>query len=435
MSWSSRNRSPVQRDPARATPMLGIAVVLGSPVLGAPGRIAVAVLFAANAMNVAPTFAADIFVQPTATLTAENDSNLDLDPGGNPTVQGYSASLSALTGVATPNSDSLIFTRLDYRDFPKDREDDRLEGYLDFKSDYSTALSHASINGSIDRRDQFNAEFSSAFYDELNPNQPTNATTGKAVVGGSITSILLQPSYSYKFTPILGAGVSAIYQSAFYTPTVVGLDNFNYYLGKAYLDWSLSPRSELTFGAFGTKFEATRITSDANGGGVSVELDSDWTPLFSTNATVLYQHDNIEIGLPAPLNASVNTWGAILGAAYKTPVTQYRFNLGRNVTPSGGGGVYINEQAQFQYIRNFTQRLIFSGAIIGIKSSELPSNLNEDNRSYMQTAVDLKWMIRRTWFVQGGYQYSWQKYVLDSDGAANNRIYIRVGYQGLAPQR
>jgi hypothetical protein len=46
----------------------------------------------------------------------------------------------------------------------------------------------------------------------------------------------------------------------------------------------------------------------------------------------------------------------------------------------------------------------------------------------------MKWMIARTWFVQGGYQYMWQKYQLDPDGASNNRIYIRFGYQGLGPQ-
>jgi hypothetical protein len=29
----------------------------------------------------------------------------------------------------------------------------------------------------------------------------------------------------------------------------------------------------------------------------------------------------------------------------------------------------------------------------------------------------------------------WQKYQIDPTGAANNRIYIGVGYQGRGPQR
>ncbi len=43
-------------------------------------------------------------------------------------------------------------------------------------------------------------------------------------------------------------------------------------------------------------------------------------------------------------------------------------------------------------------------------------------------------MMTPTWFVQGGYQYTWQKYTDNPDGAANNRIYIRIGYQGLNRQ-
>jgi hypothetical protein len=59
---------------------------------------------------------------------------------------------------------------------------------------------------------------------------------------------------------------------------------------------------------------------------------------------------------------------------------------------------------------------------------------NNDNRSYAQTLLEGKWLITRNWFVQGGYQYQWQKYQSDPESAANNRIYIRIGYQGLAPQ-
>ncbi len=47
--------------------------------------------------------AAQFYVQPTVTLGAENDSNLDLDPGSNSSVQGYLANAGALFGIATPN--------------------------------------------------------------------------------------------------------------------------------------------------------------------------------------------------------------------------------------------------------------------------------------------------------------------------------------------
>jgi len=401
----------------------------------------VRLLFVANAVLAAPGFAAQYFVQPSATLGAENDSNLDLDPGQGANVQGYLANAAALIGINTPTSDSTIRARVDYRDYPKDRGNDRLEEFLDFRSEYKGELSHASIGGTISHQDDFNAEFSSALFDQINPVQPTSTSTGKTTVGETITSVLLLPSYSYNFSPIIEAGVSGIYQSANYTPSLTDsptTGNYNtdyqFYLGKAFLSWDFSQRSEVSFGGYGSKFKATQIYSDATGTGVSVGLDTKWSPLLSTDATVIYQHTSIDMSFPMILNTSVNTWGATVGAVYKGQLSQYRLSGGRIITPSGGGAVYVNEQAQFQYNRDLTERLAFTGAVIGIKSSQLPSNINENNRSYLQTQVDLKWMIRPTWFLQGGYQYSWQKYESLPDGAANNRIYIRVGYQGLSPQ-
>ena len=196
-------------------------------------QVVVGAMCTANVMLAAPTLAAQFYVQPSGTLTAENDSNLDLDPGSNTYVQGYLATAGALFGVATPSCETTARARLEYRDYPKETADNRLEEYLDFRSDYSTPLSHAAMSGSIDHRDQFYAAFSSAYFDEINPVQPTNPTTGRAVIGETQTSVLLQPSYSYKFTPLIDGSVSFVYQKVSYSPTVFELSDFYYYQGNA----------------------------------------------------------------------------------------------------------------------------------------------------------------------------------------------------------
>lgn len=405
-----------------------------SPMLRRRPRMVVALVCAANAGLIAPTLAAQYYIQPTAALGAETDSNLDLDPGSNSSVQGYSADAGGLFGIATPSSQSTIDARLDYRDYPKDRADNRLEEYLDFRSDYNSPRSHAAISGTIDRQDDFNAEFSSAYFDPLNPVQPTNPSTGQAVIGETVTSMLLQPSYTYRFSPIIGGEVSAIYQKVNYSPTLLDHADFDFYQGNADLSWKSSQRSEWSFGGFGSKYESTRIQSSANGAGASVSLDTKWSPLLSTNATVNYQHTNIDQSTPPVVKTSVNTWGGSASAVYTAQLSQYRAILSRFITPTGGGSVFVNDQAQLQYNKNLTERLAFTGAMIWIKSVQLPSEVNYLNRTYDQTAVDLKYMIRPTWFVQGGYQYTWQKFTQFPE-ASNNRIYIKFGYQGLPPQR
>jgi hypothetical protein len=97
--------------------------------------------------------------------------------------------------------------------------------------------------------------------------------------------------------------------------------------------------------------------------------------------------------------------------------------------------MYLNNQGQFQYTRDLSQRLTFTGAMIYLKNSELPTNLAQDDRKYLQTQVIVKWMVAPTWFIESGYQYFWEKYTNATNSASNNRVYVRVGYQGRPPQR
>jgi hypothetical protein len=64
----------------------------------------------------------------------------------------------------------------------------------------------------------------------------------------------------------------------------------------------------------------------------------------------------------------------------------------------------------------------------------LTSNVSGDDRTFLRTAVELKWMLTPTLYVQGGYQYMWEKYEVNPDGAANNRIYVTFGYQARERQ-
>ena len=132
-------------------------------------------------------------------------------------MQGYLAKLAALFGISTPNSDTTIRPRLEYRDYPKDSQDNRLDAYLDFISNYRGLRSNASIIGVVEHREDLNAELSSALFDDLTPVQPTAPQTGQVVIGETRDSVLLLPKYSYDFTPVIGAGFSGIFQGLRYS--------------------------------------------------------------------------------------------------------------------------------------------------------------------------------------------------------------------------
>jgi hypothetical protein len=394
-----------------------------------------ALLLAAPVLGVTPAFSADIFVQPSGYIGAESNSNLDLTPGGQPEVTGYLANVASLIGIATPDSSTTIRPRLDYRNYPTDAGDNRLEEFLDFNSYYKAQRSTASISGTLDHRDELNAELTQAVYDTINPTQPTAPQTGRIVNGATRDSAYVVPSYTYSWAPRLSTGVSGLYQKVNYSPNDdARYVDFDYYLGKAYLVWTVSQRSDLTFGGYGAKYNATRFDSKATAEGASTELNTSWSPLLTTRASLTLQRSDIESAIPPVFNGTVNTWGGSLSGNYKTETQQFRLDLSRLITPSGGGSVYINNQLQFEYDRNLTQRLSLTTAALLLRNRALTAAVSGNGRDYLRSVVEMKWMMTRTWFILGGYQYTWQKYQESPDGAANNRLYLRFGYQGLPRQ-
>jgi hypothetical protein len=382
-----------------------------------------------------PAVAAQVFVQNTASVGAETNSNLDLTPGGDSETTGYNVNASSLIGIATPNSTTTIRPRIDYRNYPTDPADDRVEGYLDFNSAYKSQRTSFGIYGTLDHRDELNAELTPAIYDEINPVYPTAPQTGHTAHGITRDSAILIPSYSYDLTPLLAVGLSGIYEKFNYSPDDDSrYVDFSYYQAKASLIWTLNQKSDLSFGVYGNRYDATHYDSTADATGASLDLNTSWTPLFSTRANVTLQHSNIDSAIPPIFNGTVNAWGGSFSAIYKNQTNQFRADIGRYLTPSGGGSVYFNNQLQLQYTRNMTQRLAVTAATVYLQNRAMTAEVSDNGRNYLRTVVDVKWMMSRLWFVQGGYQYTWQKYQLEPDGAANNRFYLRFGYQGLGRQ-
>ena len=390
--------------------------------------------FAAALCLVQPVGAAEYYMQPMASITAEHDSNVELQPasqGPAGATFGYIGAAAALFGIATPDSNTTIRPRIDYRNYPSDHVDDRLEEFLDLNSAYRGERQHASLYLGFQRADEFNADL----YNPYAPPLPASPETGRTTMGSTRTSLILLPKYSYYVTPLTTIGVSGTYQKLSYSPSnSYDAVDFNYYQTQVFVEWALNPKNDVTVGIYGSDYEATHYHSTAVAEGASLGLHTNWTPLLDTEASVVYQRTQIDTIIPSPLRSTENPWGASISATYKNQLNQFRMNIDRLITPTGGGGIYINQQAQLLYIRDINPRLQFTGAMIAMRNHGLTSNVSGDDRTFLRTAVELKWMLTPTLYVQGGYQYMWEKYQVNPDGAANNRVYVTFGYQARERQ-
>jgi hypothetical protein len=70
-----------------------------------------------------------------------------------------------------------------------------------------------------------------------------------------------------------------------------------------------------------------------------------------------------------------------------------------------------------------------------LHDTAIARDVTGNNRDYGRGDVSVRWKITPTWFTEGGYGYIYQKYKSDPSSAVDSSFYLRIGYQGLPPQR
>ena len=381
-----------------------------------------------------PAGAAQFYTQPLLTLGAQGDSNLGLDVSNRYTV-GYYAEAASIIGIATPDSDTNFEPHLRYNEFPTEHELDRFEGSLNFNTSYTTPRSYFYLYGMFDHLNDTEAEFPSGVYDAINPAAPTSVETGVANFEVTQNNLWVAPQYTYDLTPLVNVGVSGTAQRVTYSSANPYDVNFDYYQGQLALSRKFGPRTQLSLAGFGARYSAVDVDSTADAGGGSVDLDHKWSANASGGLSVSYQHTNINEVQPARFRGAANTWGASFNNTWQLQASKWRINIERDVSPNGGGGLFATDQAQTEYDRDLTQLLSFTGALLYVRSEGLSANVSAFDRTYYRLDLSLKRMLARTWFVQGGYGFLWQKYYASDERASNNEVYVRFGYQGLPRQQ
>ncbi len=386
----------------------------------------------------APSLGAQVYVQPLLSVRAQTSSNIDLatDPAQRQQTEGYLGDAATVIGIATPRSDTTLRPRIQYQYFPEETALNRLEAFLDFTTQYNSPRSNFAMFGRYDHRDEINAERPAAVYNDLAPTPTASPETGRVRVGTTRDDFVIMPTYSYQLTQRVGIGASANletlnYSSADDTSHV----DFNYYQGRGFVSWSPSPRTKLAFGGYASKYDAKHIDSQSTSYGTSVDYDIHWSEVFASHAAIVYQRTDVDMTQPRIFQDRTNAWGANVSSTYTAQLSQIRFNLGRTINPSGGGGLYESDEARVQYQRDLSERWGVTTAARYLRSRALSRDSNGNDRNYVRANVYLTWNMTRFWFVEGGYDYSWQKYENDPNSAADSTFSVRFGYKGIPRQR
>ncbi len=408
----------------------GASVVPALRACAAGGACAGAGLLAASAAA-----AAEVYYQPVASLSSGYNTNIFLDPANKQSGESYYADAATTIGIATPNSMATLQPRLLYNYYPSQHQLDRLEGILNGNGQYAWQRDRVSFVTYYDHRDDVNAEQPGAQDNAINPGVGTTTpSTGQVLKGVVRDYLILQPSYTHLVTPLSNITLEGEYQRLSYNnEDTAGHVPFNYYLGRIAYNWAQTQRLGLGVNGFAARYEAGLIDAQSNTGGLGVSVRYTWSPALSGSLTA--SDERTQVKQPSrEFSETANEWSAQASLTYTGQTSSYHGSIGRLIVPGSAGGLFATDQVQFQYERDLTQRLHFIGAARYFRDGTLTGFRGNDTRNYLNTGLTARWMMTRTLFVSGAYNFTWQKYAVDPTGANGSRVALSIGYMGQQRQ-
>ncbi len=409
-----------------------------------PDNLRAVVAAALGVLVAGPALAAQTYVVPRIELRVEHNDNFGLAVVDNPdsSVLGIILDAEALIGMSTPRSQTTLRPRVRLQEYP-DLDDLELmdnftpvEAFLDLRSTYRWQRADLEWYGRFQRQDSYNVENPGGAFDPLDPGAGDPANGAGARVGETRTQFQLRPTFRYRATERTQLGISADYSAVDHDSggEQQRLD-YDHWTIDGFVTWKLSPLSDLTAGAYMSKYETEGGISETETVGGRLGFAHRWSESTGVQAEIFHESSDVTDFVPVRVDATNSGWGATVSGWHQREVSVFRFSAGRRFVPSDDARRAEIDQFRLQYDRDLSQRLRFKGALrYETRNSPLPT-ARSDDRDFARADLSLEWRMTETWYLGGGYSYIWNDREQATGSASNNKLFIAVGYRGLAPPR
>lgn len=406
---------------------------MSSLYLSVQKKVSITSIAVACCLAAPGAFGADFSAQPQLDLSAVAHDNLSMsrNPAEQSSEYGSILDLGVLLNWNTPTGNTSLRPRVRVQEYSTDEDVTNFEAFLDLRSERETERSRFLLVGRFDRRDSTLAEFADASFDDLDPEDPTSPESGVQVFDQTRQRYELRPSYSYKLSERASLDLSATYQSIDYSDDIpdrrVGYD---YLLGQAGFSWDLTEQTALQFFGGVSRYESDDGLNDTDSMRGGVALSHQWSQQAGIEARVVFQRDEITLGLPAA-ELEEDNMSADLTVFRKGETDEWRLVVGSAFSPSASGGINRNTQFRASYRKNISEKTIFSAAARHVDYSSVGDVSAADDRTYSTLSLELRRFLTPTWYVGVGYTYRSQDRDSQSGSADDNKVLLNVGYLGL----
>ena len=396
----------------------------------------------AGSMILQTAQAAQTYWEPQIEVRAEDSTNrnLAIDPANEADVTGYIADAQLTWGYVTPRSDTTVRPRLRFQRFPDRREIDRTEQFLDLRTLYRlTERSSFDAVGRYSRQDTFNTELGDAEFDDLDPDDPTGGTAGGATSDlgeDTRTRTQIRPGFTHQLTDLTGLRLEGVAETVRFDSDVVDRTSYDYYEMTGLVTRNISQRSQLSVGPMVSRYETRDDRNTTDGYGLDLGIRTQWSELSTISARVFVRETDADITEGGTTRTESDTnFGFDASILRKTETGRIRGSIGRNVRPTTSGNVVVQDELRIQYDHDFSQRLSMRTAVRAYMWDSTSGEPSTRDREYARGEIQLRWVVTPTFFVRGGYNYTWREIDIQPDSADNSTFFIALGYRGLGRPR
>jgi len=198
----------------------------------------------------------------------------------------------------------------------------------------------------------------------------------------------------------------------------------------------LDPQTVLSLGPYFARYETKDDRNTTDSMGITGGWDRRWSDRLDSRLRLYGERSEIELREDATTTEETsNNFGGELAGIYRTETGRIRYSIGRRFEPTSAGNRAVTDELRVQYDWRRSQRLSLRTAIRAFQRSAQGSLGGGDDRDQARFELGLTYMMTPTYFVGGGYNYTWQERGDQGTSAKNHVGYISFGYRGLAPRR
>ena len=383
------------------------------------------IIFAVMSINT--VYAAEWYMEPSANLRSEYNSNPTMTTIEQKGVGGAFLYLAGNLGVRSEHTDVSIKPVFHFNRYKGENELDSNDQNIDLFSTYSTPHSIWKTEGNYTHNTTLTSEIED---------------TGIVQVPKRRNNWSLNPSWAYDLTERTNMELAMGYNEVTYQNAKnVGLFNYNVKNAQITLIRELSEVSQSRMILYGSRFDVPDILKITNDYGIQAEYTRDF---IRTHTTFMigyhrsrYRYQVVELsqrGLTLDTKEDSKE-GFLLGISATRSFLRslLDINLNRSIEPSGAGVLVRRDRAEINLKHDLTAKASWTLNVLYSKYQTLQKSTAFSRREYDRAFLNLAWRISKSWFANLSYSYTQQKYKeMDSTAHAN---VMAVLFTYNAPQR